>query len=83
MRDEQLTPEFIKINPQHCVPTINDNGFVLWESRAILSYLMETKLSELVPTSPEEDAVVNQRLYSEQDGLAKKYADLYVKYCVS
>lgn len=80
LEDEQLAPEFIKINPQHCVPTIDDNGFCLWESRAILSYLMESKASHLLPATPEENAVVNQRLYFEQGGLAKKYAELYVSY---
>lgn len=81
MKDEQSTPEFLQINPQHCVPTIDDNGFYLWESRAILSYLMELRAPQLIPTSPKEKAIVNQRLYFELGDLGKKYADLYVREC--
>lgn len=79
MEEDQMEPEFLKINPQHCVPTIDDDGFYLWESRAILSYLMETKAPHMLPNSPEERAVINQRLFFELGGLGKKYQELYVR----
>jgi glutathione S-transferase len=38
-RGDQLTPEYLTLNPNKKMPTLEDNGFVLWESNAILFYM--------------------------------------------
>lgn len=78
-KQEQLETWFREINPQHCVPTIDDNGFILWESRAILTYILDSKAPEMVPTSPKEKAVLNQRLQFELGVLAPKLFALIVR----
>ena len=40
-KNEQMTPEFLKLNPNHKIPVIDDGGQVIWESGAILLHLGE------------------------------------------
>uniref|UniRef100_A0A182Q4R8 glutathione transferase n=1 Tax=Anopheles farauti TaxID=69004 RepID=A0A182Q4R8_9DIPT len=54
-----------KVNPQHTIPTLVDNGHVLWDSHAILIYLAEKYALDdsLYPKDVVERSVVNQRLF--------------------
>jgi len=39
LKGEQMTPEFAALNPNQRMPVLEDDGFVLWESNAILHHL--------------------------------------------
>lgn len=80
MKGEHLTPEFLKINPQHMIPTLVDNDFSIWESRAILVYLVEKfgRIDDpLYAKDPKTKAVINQRLYFDMGTLFKSFVDYY------
>lgn len=51
--------EFLALNPNGRVPVIVDDGFVLWESDAILWYLADTRRG-LAPSDPRDRALVQQ-----------------------
>jgi glutathione S-transferase len=38
-KGDQMKPEFTALNPNQRMPVLEDDGFVLWESNAILQYL--------------------------------------------
>lgn len=56
------TPEFKKLNPNAKVPVLDDGGFVLWESHAILRYLAAKHGPEWYPADLHQRAIIEQWL---------------------
>jgi glutathione S-transferase len=59
IRDPNV-PEFLSLNPNAQVPVIVHDGFVLWESGAVIRYLAENAGSDLWPKDVRERALVDQ-----------------------
>ena len=55
------TPEYLRMNPTGLVPTIDDDGFTLWESHTIVRYLAAKHgAGTLWPTDPKARADVDR-----------------------
>ncbi|XP_055628825.1 glutathione S-transferase D7-like [Toxorhynchites rutilus septentrionalis] len=80
MNEEELTaPAFLALNPQHTVPTLDDRGLVLSESRVILSYLASAYGNEadLYPRDYCARAVVDQRLQFDLGTFYQRVVDYF------
>nr|ANS56595.1 glutathione S-transferase delta3 [Micromelalopha troglodyta] len=76
---DHLKPEYLKLNPQHTVPTLVDDGLAIWESRTIMCYLVNKygKGSSLYPEEPRARALVDQRLYFDIGTMYARFADYF------
>ncbi len=64
LKGQSRTPEFLKINPNGRTPVLDDNGFVLAESNAILAYL--ARGTKYLPEDLKKFALTFQWMFFEQ-----------------
>jgi glutathione S-transferase len=64
LKGESRTPEFLKINPNGRTPVLDDNGFVLAESNAILAYL--ARGTKFLPDERKPFGLIFQWMFFEQ-----------------
>jgi len=57
---ENRTEEYLKMHPAGKVPVIDDDGFVLFESDAIIKYLAAGQASPLYPSDNQQRALIDQ-----------------------
>ena len=82
-KDEQFTPDFLKISPNNKIPAIVDNDgpggepLALFESGAILIYLAEKTGSDLLPTDARERARCLQWLMFQMGGVGPMFGQAH------
>ncbi|XP_050513582.1 glutathione S-transferase 1-like isoform X2 [Diabrotica virgifera virgifera] len=76
---EHLTPEFLKLNPEHTVPVLDDDGFVIVDSHAINTYLVAKygKDDSLYPKDIKKRAIVDNRLHYDSSTLFVRGLTIY------
>ena len=64
LKGEHRDPEFLQFNPNGKVPLLEDDGFQLWESHAIMQYLADRCPGQtLYPHDAQARADVNRWLF--------------------
>lgn len=63
------------MNPQSTVPTLDDNGKIIWDSHAITRYLVSAhgKDNTLFPNDPYQRAVIDQRLHFDDGVIMSRF----------
>jgi len=72
-----FTDAYLAMNPNRLIPTIDDDGFVLWESNAILRYLAARHAPGLWPADPRVRALAD-RWMDWQFGYADAQRDAFL-----
>lgn len=79
---DHKTEEYAKLNPLQTVPTVDDDGFIMSESRAIIAYLADAKNpgGTLYPSDPQARFIIDHRLFYDATTFSQRLVDAIVKF---
>ncbi|CAG7832943.1 unnamed protein product [Allacma fusca] len=77
---DHMKPEFLRMNPLHTIPTLDDDGFYLYESRAVIQYLANEYGTDekLYPKNSKARFLVDQKLMFDQGTLYPAFVSAYL-----
>jgi glutathione S-transferase len=75
-----MTEDFLKLNPQHTIPVLIDDGKVLRDSHAIMIYLVEKygRNKDVYPEDHYERAKINAALHFDSGVLFSRMRFMFV-----
>lgn len=81
-KKEHLSEEFIKLNPQHTIPVLVDENESIWDSHAIMTYMVSkfAKDDSLYPKDLIKRARGDQRMHFENGVLFQVIKDFVNRY---
>lgn len=77
-----FTDAYLAMNPNRLIPTIDDDGFILWESNAIVRYLADRYAPALIPSDPQAKASADRWMdwqFSYADAQREAFVNLVRK----
>ncbi|KAF5270022.1 hypothetical protein FQR65_LT05821 [Abscondita terminalis] len=82
LNGEHLSEKYLKMNPLHTVPTLDDNGKAMYDSHVITPYIVDKygKNDVLYPKDLYERALVNQGLAFDLGSLYTILRDIDIAY---
>jgi glutathione S-transferase len=76
-RGDLRNPDYLRVNPFGLVPAIDDEGFKLFESAAIVRYLAE-KTGKLLPADARQRALATQWAFAATTTIEPKLLDVFL-----
>ncbi|CAH0589993.1 unnamed protein product [Chrysodeixis includens] len=85
MAGDNRKPEYLEKNPNHTIPMIEDDGFILIDSHAILTYLVKkygAKQAQLYPKDLQSRSIVHQRLFFDASAVTDILISLFIEIAI-